>query len=505
METYVIALQQVFTINNIIAMFIGTFFGILIGALPGLSVTVAVTLLLPFTLVYQGISGILMILGSYCGAIYGGSISAILLNTPGTPGSAATCIDGHPMAARGEPGRALGISTASSVFGGIFSCLCLMFGAPLLSRIAIKFGPPEFFALAIFGISIITGVSGKSVAKGLIGGLLGLLISTIGLDPMTNRLRFTFGTIYLLGGLSYVPALIGLYAFSQALIMLEESYGKPDIKEIQKLKHILPTWADLKRVFPTMLRSSIIGTFIGAVPGTGGDIACFLSYSEAKRWSKHKDEFGKGAPEGIAAPEAGNNAVSGGALVPMLTLNIPGDGCVAIIMGAFLVQGLIPGPMLFIEHREMVYAIFMGLFVVNIVMGLLGFSCLRFFAQVLKIPMKVLTPFVFVFSFVGAFCINNSFIDMFVMLFFGILGFIFLKLEFTLAPILLGILLGRIAESNLRLTLLTFRGDLTVFLRRPIALAFIIIAVLTLCSPIFGGFIKRLKNKKNLLNGSQSF
>lgn len=485
MESYFIALQNVLTIDNIVLMFIGTFFGIIIGVLPGLAVNVAITLLLPFTLMYQGIGGILMLLGSYCGAIYGGGITAILLNIPGTPGAAASVLDGYPMAAKGEPGRALGISTFSSVFGGLFSCLCLMFLAPPLSRVALKFGPTEFFALTLFGITIITSVSGKSMVKGIIGGLLGLLISTVGLDPMTNRLRFTFGSIYLLGGVSFVPVVVGLYAFSQALKMVEESCDNPSTVKIQKITRVFLSWADFVRILPTLFRSSIVGTFIGVIPGVGADISCWVCYNEAKRWSKNKDKFGTGIPEGIAAPESGNNSMTGGALVPMLTLNIPGDSCVAIIMGAFLVQGLVPGPLLFVDHIEKVRAIFIGLFLVNLIMGLLGYSCLRFFASILKVPKRILTTIVFVFCFVGAFCVNNSFMDMFVMVISGIIGFFLLKMGFTIAPILLGMILGRIAESNLRLTLLLNKWDLTVFVRRPIALAFLIIAVLTLFSPLF--------------------
>ena len=496
MEIYLTALANVFSLNNVISMFIGTFFGIFMGAIPGISVNVAVTLMLPFTLVQQGITGILMILGTYIGAVCGGAISSILLNVPGTPANAATCIDGYAMAKRGEPGRALGIAMFASVFGGIFSALCLMFLAPPLSRVAIRFGSAEFFALTVFGLSIITGVSGKSVAKGIIGGLLGLLIATIGMDPMTSRLRFTFGSVYLLGGISFVPALIGIYAFSQALVMLEESYGKSGVTKIQKLTRVFPAWSDIKLILPTLFRSSTIGTFIGVVPGTGGDIAAFLSYNEAKRWSKHKDDFGKGAAEGIAAPESASNGVTGGGMVPMLTLGIPGDGAIAIIMGAFLVQGLAPGPLLFREHPSTVYSIFVGLIVANLIMCLLAYSSLRLFTQVLKIPVRILTPLVIVLACIGAFCINNSYIDIFVMFFLGVIGFILIKMQFTMAPILLGMILGRIAESNLRITLLTARGDLTVFFTRPIALAFLIAAALTLCSPLLKHAIKRLKESR---------
>jgi putative tricarboxylic transport membrane protein len=497
MDAIISALGNVFDITNIIGLVFGVAAGIAIGALPGLSVNMGIALLFPLTFSFQGIGGILMLLGVYCGAIYGGSISAILLKTPGTPASAATTIDGYPMAVKqGQPGRALGLSTFASTFGGIFSAICLIIFSPLLAKVALKFSKPEYFALAMFGISIITSVSSGSVIKGLMGGIIGLLIATVGIDAMSGKVRFTFGTTYLLGGLSFVPVLIGLFAFSQVLTSIEELHSEEHVKRDLKIKRVFPTWADLKRVIGTVVRSSVIGTFIGCIPGTGGDIASFIAYDQAKRWSKHKDEFGNGAPEGICAPEAGNNSVSGGAMIPMLTLGIPGDGATAIMLGALMVQGIQPGPLLFTNQAPQVYSIFIGLLVANFVMGLFGFSLIRLFVKVINVPKKYLMPIIFVLTFVGSYAYNNSIIDVFVMVFFGFLGYFINKMEFSMSSVVIGIILGSMAEANFRGSLMMSDGSLSIFVTHPICAVFLVIALISLCSPILGPAFKKLRNKK---------
>lgn len=497
MDQILIALGNVFTPMNIGMMLFSTTVGIIIGAMPGLSVNMAIVLLMPMTFSFQGMTGILMLLGVYCGAIYGGSISAILLKVPGTPASAATTLDGYPMAIhKGQPGRALGISTFASMFGGLFSALMLVIFSPLLAKVAVSFSAAEYFALAIFGISLITSVSGKSIIKGLIGGVFGLLIATVGIDAFSTTMRFTFGSKYLTGGISFVPVLIGLFAMSQALMTIEEGLKKNEMEGEVKIKRVFPTGKDMKTIFPTVLRSSIIGTFIGAVPGTGGDIASFISYNEAKRWSKRKDEFGTGLPEGVAAPEAGNNAVSGGALIPLLTLGIPGDGSTAIMLGCFMIQGISPGPLLFSEKAASVYAIFIGLFVANLIMGVLGFSSIRLFVKVIKVPPKLLTPVVMLLCVIGSFCINNSFNDIVVMVIFGIIGYILTKLDFSMSPIVIGIILGSMAESNLRRALIMSSGSIPTILTRPITAAFLIVALITLITPMVTDAMKSRKNRE---------
>lgn len=320
------AFSAVFTPINMLVILGGTILGIFIGAMPGMSSPMGLSIMLPFTFQLHGYAGIMMLLGIFCGSIYGGSISASLLNTPGTAASAATCLDAYPMSVQmRQPGRSLGISTFSSLCGGLFSCVVLVFGATYLAKVALNFKSPEYFALAFFGISIITSVSGKSVIKGLMGGILGLLFATVGVDNFTGTYRFTFGSSFLKGGLAMIPILIGVFAFAQVLKTIEEKYNEQPLHERVKIERVFPRKDDLKTIAPTVVRSSILGTFIGAVPGTGGDIASWVGYNMAKRFSKHPEKFGHGSPEGIAGSEAANNAIAGGAFVPLLALGIPGD------------------------------------------------------------------------------------------------------------------------------------------------------------------------------------
>ena len=486
METFAAALSIVFSLQGIACIAAGTLFGILCGAMPGLSCCMALTIMLPFTFSLEGSNGILMLLGIFCGAIYGGSITAILINTPGTANSAATCLDGYPMAHKmKQPGRALSISTTASTFGGIFSSVMLLFTAPMLAKVALNFGVAEYFALGVFGISIVTAGSSKSIIKGLMGAVMGLLMGTVGMDATSATFRYTFDTTYLISGIAFVPLLIGLFAFSQCLVSAEEELSAMATSSKTKLTQILPSKSDIKRTAPTILMSSVIGTFIGAIPGTGGDIASWIGYNEAKRWSKHPEEFGNGAPEGIAAPEAANNAVSGGALIPLLTLGIPGDSATAIMLGALMMQGITPGPLLFSTQGVKVYTIIFGLFVANICMCLLGFGGIRIFAKISNLPTKWLAPIVFVFCAVGTFALNNNIYDVYFMIVAGIVGYFLLKLDFCMPPIILGLILGSTIENNLRRTIVLADGHLASYMMgRPIAVVLLIIAVISLFSPL---------------------
>ncbi len=494
------AFMIVFSLETFTVLLLGVFAGIVIGALPGLTVNMGIALLLPLTYSFQGMTGILLLLGMYCGAVYGGSITAILISTPGTPASAATVLDGYPMAKKGEAGRALGLSTMGSMFGGIFSTIALIVIAPQLAKVAIGFSAAEYFALAVFGISIITSVSSQSIIKGLMGGAIGLAIATVGLDPMTSGMRFTFDTVYLMGGISFIPILVGLFAFSQGLISFEEDYRErrqknPEGKVSARIQRVLPTWLDFKRVLPTYLRSSAIGTGVGVIPGVGGDISSFISYNEAKRWSKHPEEFGHGSPEGVSAPEAGANAVTGGCMVPLMTLGIPGDGATAIIMGAFMVQGLALGPQLFTDNPVEVNSIFIGLMVANILMGILGFLCMKLFVRVMDVPRRVLVPIIFVLCSIGAYSVNHDIRDVFIMMGTGLLAYVLIKLDFSMSPIVIGIILGPMAESNLRRALTMSQGDLSILYTRPITATFLAIAILTLILPIVGPSLKTMWKK----------
>lgn len=471
---------------NFVCLIFGVGVGIMFGAMPGLSVNMGLALLLPLAFAFKGMAGILMLLGIYCGAIYGGSISAILLKTPGTPASVATTLDGYPMAVElRQPGRALGLSTTASAFGGIFSTICLIICAPLLAKISLQFSKPEYFALAVFGLSIITSVSSGNVLKGIMGGIIGLFLATVGIDAMSGAIRFTLDTTYLLGGVSFIPILIGVFALAQMLQSVEDCWQKSQLKQHVTIHKVLPSMADLKRCFVTMLRSSAIGTFIGCIPGTGGDIASFVSYDQAKRWSKHSENFGHGEPEGVAAPEAGNNAVSGGAFIPVLTLGIPGDGATAIMMGALMVQGLQPGPLLFIEKAPDVYAIFIGLLLANIIMACMGYSLIRLFVKLTNVPNEILLPIIMLMTFVGTYSYGNSMTDVYVMVTSGFIGYFLNKLKFSMSAIIIGIILGGMAEQNFVGSLIMSDGNPAIFFTRPICLFFLAAAAISLLAPFF--------------------
>ena len=344
-------------LGNLFYLIAGVTGGVVIGALPGLTATMGVAILLPFTFGMDAVTGLIMLVGIYIGAIYGGSISAILLNTPGTPASAATCLDGYPLVKKGQAAKALSASTIASVIGGLISCLALVTISPYLAKFALKFSAPEYFSLALFGLTIIASISSENFLKGIIAGFIGLLISTVGMDPITSFPRYSFDLVDLLNGLSVIPVLIGLFAvsevFNQIEIMVKEKHIKNDIK----MDRNYMTFSEIKKSLPTMIKSGVLGTFIGSIPGAGADIAAFVCYNEAKRSNKNEN-FGSGSLIGISAPEAGNNGVTGGALVPLLTLGVPGDAVAAVLLGALIVQGLTPGPLLFEQNPEIVYGLF---------------------------------------------------------------------------------------------------------------------------------------------------
>ncbi len=460
-------------------LFLGVIGGIIVGALPGLTGSVGIILLLPFIFHLDASTAMVMLCGMFCGAIYGGSISAILISTPGTPSAAATVLDGYPLTQKGEAGKAIGVATIASTTGGIISTFCLMFIAPQLARIALKFGPEEYFALTVFGLTVIASVAGESLIKGLISGFFGLLIATVGLDPIIGYARFSFNIPNLMTGFPLLPVLIGLFAISQIFIQLE-SAGKDVFCYNQNIKAVLPTFKELKRLALVIIPSSFLGTFIGVIPGTGGAIASFLAYNEAKRWSKEPETFGKGNLAGIAAPEAANNGTTGGAMVPLLTLGIPGDVVTAVMLGALMLIGLRPGPLLFKEHPDVVNAIFAGLLLANVLILLLGILSVRVFPKVLQVPPAILFPVIFTLCFLGAFSLNNSLYDMLIALIFGVIGYVMRKNGFPTAPVVLGVILGPIAEDVLARALLISHGDWTVLFRAPIALFFYGISMLSL-------------------------
>lgn len=472
--------SSILQFNVLLMIVLGVTGGIMVGSLPGLTATMGVALLVPFTFGLPINQSMGMLLGIFCGAIYGGSISAILIRTPGTPAAAATLLDGYPLSERGEAGRALSMSVFSSFIGGFIGALIMTFLSPQISKMALKFGSAEYFALAIFGLSIIISVSGNSILKGVMAGVFGLTLSTIGLDPMSGYPRFTFGQMDLFEGPSFIPTLIGLFALSEIFKGVETILTREKVEN--KITQLLPSVSDIKKSWRVILKSSIIGTFIGAIPGAGSDIAAFVGYSEAKRTSKHPEKFGTGAIEGVAAAEAANNACTGGAMIPLLSLGVPGDAVTAVLLGAFVIQGLRPGPLLYRDHIDVVYSVFAAMMVANVVMFIIGTIGVKFFSKVITIDRNILIPVIFLLSIVGSYAMRNSMFDIWVAIFFGIVGYFMQRYDFPASPILLALILGPMAESNLRRALVISKGDISVLFTRPISLLLLSLALISIIS-----------------------
>lgn len=475
-------IQNLFDPMNLLMMNIGIAAGIIIGALPGLSVTLAIALLLPLTFGMESIPGMYLLLGAYCGGAYGGSITAILINTPGYPGSAATTLDGHPMAQQGRAADALRIALVASTTGGLISALALLFLAPPLAQMALRFGPPEYFALCIFGLTIVASIAGKNILKGLVAASIGLFVSTVGIDGTEGIPRFMFGHTELLTGFNPVVVLLGVFAISE---MLEKSRSKlKQIKNVDIISKASIKLVDIFKHWKTIIKSALFGVFIGAVPGTGGAISAFFSYNEAKRTSKHPEKFGTGIVEGIIAPETGNNAVTGATLIPMLTLGIPGDIGVAVLMGALTMHGIFPGPELFTTGRFWVYSIMAGLLIINVLMFFQGTIFIRAFANVSKVPFSILVPCVMLLCTFGAYTVSNSFFDVYVMYGFGLLGYIMKRFDFPIPPLTIALILGQLTEKNLRRSLILSEGSFSIFFTRPIALGFLVVALFSMLYPV---------------------
>ncbi len=469
-------------IEHLVAIALGVFGGIGIGALPGLTATMSVAILTPITFTMNPMTGISMLLGVFCGGIYGGSITAILIRTPGTPAAIATVFDGYPMTQRGEAGQALAMALFSSFFGGVVSALILIATAPQLAKVALEFGPPEYFGLTVFGISIIASVSGRRLIKGLISGMFGLLLSTVGMDQITGVPRFTYGSTVMLCGFNLIPVLIGIFAASEVFYQAVGVSKKEEIKiKVQEdaISGIFISLSQITRNAFNLIRSSLLGTFIGVIPGTGGGIAAFVAYSEAKRAAKQPEKFGTGVIEGVIAAEAANNSTTGGALIPMLTLGIPGDPVTAVLIGAFMIQGLTPGPLLLQQQGRIVFALFAGLLIANFMMLGMGFLGIRFFAKIVKVPARVLSPIILCLCFVGSYAVANSMVDVAAMLALGIVGFFMRKFEFPGAPIVIAFILGPMVEKSLRQSLTMSHGSWSILLHSPICIIFLILAVLS--------------------------
>jgi putative tricarboxylic transport membrane protein len=490
MEYLIQGFGQVLEPYNLMVILIGVLVGVMVGALPGLSSPMAVALLIPFTLTLDAVPAVAMLAALYCAGTFGGSITAILINAPGTPPAVATAFDGYPMAKRGEAGRALGMAAVASVIGGIFSLVVFLLATPLLASVALQFRPQEYFALTLFALSMLASISGRSSIRNLISGAIGILLGTVGVHLTSGVERFTFGVAELTDGIHFVPVLIGLFAMSE--LLAQSTAAKLAYERITSIVIKLPSKADFLKVRWTLLRSSCIGTFIGILPAEGSTVAAIIGYNEAKRFSKDKAEFGKGAIEGIAGPEAANNAATGGAMVPTLALGIPGSATTAVILAALVAHGVRPGPRLLNDTPEFVYVIFAAMLIANLMFFAIGLGGAKVFSRITLIPRTLLWPAVFVFSMVGAYSAASSLADVWIMLIAGLAGFAMQRHGFGAAPLVMGLILGRLVEESLSQAMIIFDNNWLRFFESPICLLFFGLTVLGLFwSPLVSALQRR--------------
>ena len=487
------SISGIFSFQVLSSLGIGVLLGFFVGVLPGLTATMAIALLIPITFWLPPAAGLAMLIGVYNSAIFAGGISAILINTPGTPASIASTFDGYKIVKKGYVSLAVWINTFYSVLGGIFGAIMLAIAAFPIANFALEFGPAEYAALAVFGLSMMITVSGKSVAKGLIAGFLGLAVTTIGLDPMYATQRFAFGSPFLLAHISFLPIMIGLFGIGEILdqVISPLKQGElADMKEREKKRHL-----SLKEIWGTKIPvglSCLISVFIGAIPGTGGDIAGVISWDQSRRVSKEGSEYGKGSNEALAVTCAANNASLGGAMTTMLSLGLPGDAPTAIMIGALMMYGYVPGPLLFRDHMDMVVVIVALMFFAYLFISLVGFTGTRVFAKLLRLPRPWISLAVFCFSLVGAYALNNAALDVLICLIAGVVGFIFRRTGFPLGPVIIALILGPIAEENIIRALLLAGGKASVFVTRPISLILILASIASLfLAPILNRLIKQ--------------
>lgn len=492
MGFFEIDFSSLFSFYNLFAILIGTFVGLLIGALPGLGAIIAVVLLLPFTYSLSPIAAILMLLATYQSAEYGGSISSIILGVPGTPAAAATILDGNTLAKKNSPGKALAYSLTASTIGGLVGGFVLIFLSVPLTSLALRFSSPEYFLIAILGLLAVGGLSSKDKTKSMISVVLGLIASTVGMDMFTGQLRFTLGRVELMDGISLVALMVGMFAITEIFVMIGEGVKKKYASKSQGLKTKL-TFKEFKSVIKPISTGSGLGSIVGIFPGMGAGTAAWFSYSAAKKMSKKPDEFGKGNPEGIAAPESANNATVGGSLIPLLSLGIPGSPTIAVVMGGFIIHGIQPGPKLFETEATLVYSILYGFLLTTIAMYVLGRLITPMFSRVLTIPNYMLIPMVLMLSIVGAYASNGLHFDLWFILVIGMIFFVLRKLDFSLPSFILAFVLGPIVEENLRRALLVSDGSYAIFVTRPFSIMILALMVVLIFFIVF----KKDKRKTN--------
>jgi putative tricarboxylic transport membrane protein len=473
---------------NLAFALIGCLLGTLVGIMPGIGPVAGTALLLPLTFKLDATASIIMLSAIYYGAMYGGTLTSVLVNVPGEAASAITCLDGHEMAKRGRAGPALAVAAIGSFFGGTIATMGLVLLAQPLTALALKFGPPEFFSLMLVGLSLVIGLAGKSIALALISALLGLLIAMVGIDPVVGAPRFAFGNVHLLGGIDVVIVAMGLFGVGEILLSLERQGVATAIGT--KLRELIPSRSDVRRSALPVLRGTGIGFFLGLIPGVGAVVPTVMSYITEKRLSKTPEKFGTGMIEGVAGPETANNTYANAALIPLFTLGIPGSPTVAVIMGGFMMKGLIPGPFLFRDHATVVWGVIASFYVGNVILLILNLPLIPLWVRLLKLPTSILYTFVLAFCALGAYSINGQAFDVGMMTAFGILGYVFKKLEIPLAPLILTLILGPLMEQSLRQSLEMSRGKFSIFVEHPISLGLIILAILFAAGSMMRGVSK---------------
>lgn len=493
LDKLILGFSVALTWQNLLFCFIGCLVGTLIGVLPGIGPITGIALLIPITFGMDPTTALITMAGVYYGAMYGGSTTSILLNVPGESSSVITCIDGYEMAKQGRAAKALGIAAIGSFIAGTFAIVMLSLVAEPLANLAVRFGAPEYFGLTVLALSLLTGLAGKSLKKGLIATVLGLFIALIGADTFTNTYRFTFGTMQLVDGVSLIGLVVGLYAISEVMENIEEPAKRIFFQARVKFKDMFPSREEWKRSWPVIGRSTITGFLVGMLPGAGATMSSFIAYSLEKRMSKHPDEYGKGAIEGVAAPETANNASTGGGLITMLTLGIPGGGSTAVMLGALMMHGLRPGPLLFQNQPEFVWGFIASMYIGNVILLALNMPLISMWVSLLRIPYNILMPGIIALSAIGVLATDNSITDVWVMIVFGVLGYLMKKLGFPQAPLAFGFIIGPLVEKSFRQAMTMSRGDPVIFFNRPLTAVLLALAIFSLFWPMISAAWKKLR------------
>jgi putative tricarboxylic transport membrane protein len=491
-ENLLLGFQVAVTPMNLFFAVIGVLLGTIIGVLPGLGGANGIAILLPLTFTMPPTSAIILLTCIYWGALFGGAITSVLFNIPGEPWSVATTFDGYPLAKRGESGQALTAAFTSSFVGALFSIVLITFFAPILAEIALKFGPPEFFAIQLLTFSSFVGLGGGNPLKSLASILIGFILAGVGLDIVTGQLRMTFGFIELMKGFDFIVAVIGLFGIGEILLSVEEGLRFEGARTKMNLRVVLDTWKVLPRFWRTFVRSAVIGFWMGFKPG-GATPASFMSYAFAKRFSRRPERFGKGELEGIVAPETAAHSAGVAAMLPMITLGIPGSPTAAVMLGGLIIWGLQPGPMLFVDKPDFVWGLIASMYTGNVIGVLMVLAFVPFFAAILRVPFAILTPLIVVICAIGAYAVHNSMIDIWYMLIFGVIGYVFKKLDYPLAPLVLALVLGDMSENALRQSLIMSQGSLTIFATRPIAAAITAVAIFFFVLPVITPWWRRMR------------